>query len=312
MPRNVLLVVNRDKAEAEGAAADVTALINQAGGTVLEQREVAHRASQPETPHTAAPPGTDLIVVLGGDGTLLHEAKRHSDSGIPLLGVNLGKVGFLAEFDIAALREQSRAIFGSGGDPREALPIIDRAALRVEHAPPPTPGQLPIFGMAQMALNDCIVTAGPPFRMIAIELSIDGHTGPTVSGDGLIVSTPMGSTAYNAAAGGPILAPDTAALAITPLAAHSLSFRPVVVSGGSTIQLSLTRVNDELPNGGSPGVGTTLVLDGQLSRRLHRGDQLRITLREKAIRLVGNPRTSYWTTLIQKMQWAAPPRGGQG
>lgn len=300
MSRGVLLVVNRSKPDAASAHAEVRALILRAGGKITGECDTPLSPSsipaRDREARPAVPAGTDLVVVLGGDGTLIHEAKRYAHSGLPLLGVNFGKVGFLAEFDHQALRDQAPALFGSA-----PLELVDRALLRVALAPHAEPS---------WALNDCVVTAGPPFRMIAIEISIDGSPGPTITGDGLLISTPMGSTAYNAAAGGPILAPDTHALALTPIAAHSLSFRPVVVAGASTIRLTMQRVNDDHAHApGEPGGGTTLVLDGQLHHRLAQGDRIEITLKDKAVRLVRNPRTSYWSTLIQKMQWAAPPRG---
>ncbi|MGD9690996.1 MAG: NAD(+)/NADH kinase [Phycisphaerales bacterium] len=303
MPRGVLLIVNRSSAGAAQAAAEAARLVHAAGGRVLEERDAHHGSS----PSLEPPAQCELIVVLGGDGTLLHESKRYAAAGVPILGVNLGKVGFLAEFDLAALREQASELFGSA-----VLPLVDRAALCVSHAPASAKGSA--FGPPQIALNDCVIAAGTPFRMISIGLSIDRHPGPTVSGDGLIVSTPMGSTAYNASAGGPIIAPDVSGLAITPLAAHSLSFRPVVVRGDSTIELAMIRVNDEPSPAGEArngtGAGTALVLDGQIVQDLHEGDRLRVELRERVIRFVGNRRSSYWSTLIQKMQWAAPPRAG--
>ncbi len=300
MGRRVLLVVNRSKAEAVAAGAEVRRLIEGQGGKVLLEIE----AQPPARGAVATPPpaGTDLVVVLGGDGTLLNEAKKYAASGVPMLGVNLGKVGFLAEFDLAALRAQAATLFCSG-----PLELGQRSMLRVSHGVPGRGAEGPLFGAPQWALNDCVITAGPPFRMIAIEISIDGEPGPTVSGDGLIVSTPMGTTAYNAAAGGPILAPSTHALALTPIAAHSLSFRPVVVAGDSTIRLTLKRVNDDGPGNGEGG-GTTLVLDGQGQRRLHQGEVIEVALHDRPIRLVRNPKSSYWSTLIQKMHWATPPR----
>ncbi len=107
-----------------------------------------------------------------------------------------------------------------------------------------------------LALNDAVVTAGPPYRMIAMSVRIDGSQGPVIMGDGLIVSTPIGSTAYNASAGGPIVSPDVPAMILTPIAAHSLSFRPVVVAAGSTIEIAIDKANDELER--ERGAGTSL------------------------------------------------------
>src|SRR5690606_8901839 len=116
-----------------------------------------------------------------------------------------------------------------------------------------------------VALNDCVVTAGPPYRMIELDVYIDGEPGPTLRGDGVIVSTPIGSTAYNVSAGGPIVSPDLDSFTITPHAAHSLAFRPIVVPSSCEIDLHLRKGND------ADDGGTTLVLDGQVDTRLQSG-----------------------------------------
>ncbi|MBL8885431.1 MAG: NAD(+)/NADH kinase, partial [Phycisphaerales bacterium] len=153
-----------------------------------------------------------------------------------------------------------------------------------------------------IAANDCVLTAGPPYRMIRMALSIDGNVGPTVSGDGLIVSTSTGSTAYNLSAGGPIVSPELDAIAITPIAAHSLSFRPVVVPLSSRVNIIVTRVNND------DGHGTTLVVDGQVLTQLSEDDAVEISRHDRRALLVRNPHTSYWSTLITKLRWAEAPR----
>jgi NAD+ kinase len=136
-------------------------------------------------------------------------------------------------------------------------------------------------------------------------MRINSEDGPTVSGDGLIVSTPTGSTAYNVAAGGPIVAPDVPALVITPIAAHSLSFRPIVVSADARIELTMLRVN----RGGTfASAGTMLVLDGQVGAPLSEGDRVVVSLDSRPVRFVRNPRGGYWNTLTEKMRWAEAPR----
>jgi NAD+ kinase len=284
--RSVLLLVNRDKPDAVAAAAEVRALI-AAHARLAGELEATHGPPPPQTD------GADLIVALGGDGTLLSQARRFADLALPLLGVNLGKLGFLAEFDLPSLRAQAPALFS--GAP---LPIREDFLLRADIAPAQGPPRY-----AGSALNECVITAGAPFRMITLSMMIDGEQGPTVSGDGMIVSTPAGSTAYNVAAGGPIVAPSAPAIAITPIAAHSLSFRPIVVPATSRIELTMLRVN-------APGDahGTTLVLDGQLASPLRIGERVLIARDARTARFVRNPARSYWATLTEKMGWAVPPK----
>jgi NAD+ kinase len=297
MGRSVLLVANREKADVLSALAEVRRLIERHGRIVAELDASDH--SLLDAPKWVGGSGADLVVVLGGDGTLLGQSRRCVGLGLPLLGVNLGRLGFMAEFDVESLRQQAQELFD--GTP---LVLQDRPLLSVSVHP----AGAAAARFQGLALNDAVITAGPPFRMISISLRIDGQEGPMVSGDGMIVSTPTGSTAYNVSAGGSIVAPEVDAFAITPIAAHSLAFRPIVVGGGSTIELTLNRVNENDSRASDNGHGTTLVLDGQAVTSLHQHDQVVVRKHASPIAFVRNPRGSYWATLIQKLHWAAPPR----
>ena len=158
-----------------------------------------------------------------------------------------------------------------------------------------------------MALNEAVITAGPPYRMITLAISIDGQPGPTISGDGVIVSSPLGSTAYNLSAGGPILVPSVDALAITPIAAHSLSVRPVVVAGSSRVQISAVKVN-QVDASDPKSHGTTLVLDGQVQTPIMTGDRIVIARHARKVRFVQNPASDYWSRLIGKLNWSVAPK----
>lgn len=306
MGRSVLLLVNTDKPDVVAAAPEVRSLIERYG------RIVAELEADNTQLHERQAAGADLIVVLGGDGTLIAQMRRCVGLGLPMLGVKLGRLGFVAEFDLPDLRAQAADLFN--GRP---LVVQDRPMLRVlvngadgraDHSPleslSPDAGA-PSLSAGSLALNDAVITAGPPYRMIALTMSIDGQPGPQVAGDGLIVATPMGSTAYNVSAGGPIISPEVSAMVVTPIAPHSLSFRPVVVPGSGTIELTLDRVNDQ-PDLDGPAGGTCLVLDGQMALRLHAGQKVIIRQHSRHAHFVRNPRSSYWRTLIDKMRWGAP------
>jgi NAD+ kinase len=302
MGRGVILLSNQSKSDVLAALDEVRSLITAHGRLVADLD-----ATNTPLEHL---PGADLIVVLGGDGTLLAQSRRCVALGLPMLGVNLGKLGFMAEFDIAALRAHAAALFGT-----TPLVLQDRPLLQVSvHRSSRT-------AWSGLALNDAVITAGPPFRMISLSLSIDGAEGPSVMGDGLIIATPTGSTAYNVSAGGAIVSPDVDAMAITPIAAHSLAFRPIVVAGNSSVHVTLNSVNadvrlerlaDHLPTGvrdaSLVGAGTSLVLDGQSSFRLERNDRVQVRKHPTPIRFVRNTAGNYWATLIEKMHWAAPPK----
>jgi NAD+ kinase len=302
MGRSIILLANRSKPDVLASLDEVRRLI-KAHGRIAAELDADHVAV-PQLDTALNGKGADLIVVLGGDGTLLSQSRRCVSLGLPMLGVNLGRLGFMAEFDVESLRDQAASLFGGSELSLQDRPLLDVTV---------SAGASSTVKFQGLALNDAVITAGPPFRMISIALSIDGAEGPSVSGDGLIVSTPTGSTAYNVSAGGSIVAPEVDAMAITPIAAHSLAFRPIIVSGKSTVELVMTRVNskDNVSKGAvttGEDYGTTLVLDGQAFTRLQINDRVRLKKHTQLIRFVRNPMGNYWKTLVQKLHWAAPPR----
>ena len=283
--RSTLLVVNTDKPDAERVAKELTALIEKHGNLLTK---IAAGDSEPPKELERA----DLVVVLGGDGTLLGEGRRFAGRNVPVLGVNVGKLGFLAEFDLDAVREQATELFGRGQLRTREVNLL-RAQIRhkdncLEHV--------------GLAMNEAVITAGPPYRVIELGIRIDSSIGPVVRGDGIIVSTAVGSTAYNVSAGGPIVHPHVDTTLITPIAAHSLAFRTIAVPGDSSIEITPIQINDEEKSG-----GTTLVLDGQIQRRIRTDERVLITRSSDAVRLVVNTAGNYWQTLANKLHWAKPP-----
>lgn len=297
-PHRFLLLVNQDKPEATAAATEVAALI-RAHGTLVAQLSATDEA----LPSDLEP--LDAVVVMGGDGTLLAQSRRCLNLSVPILGINMGRVGFMAEFDLASIREQAPVLFGQHPGRTHDSHLLEVFIRR--HAT----GSIDPAGLA---INEALITAGPPYKMLSLVLTINGRTGPIINGDGLIVSTSLGSTAYNLSAGGPIVSPMVDAWAITPIAPFSLSFRPIVVSSSCTIEISCNRVNDG--RGVTPTSphdhGTTLVLDGQFQTRLYTGDRVIISKHHRPVRFVSNPAADYWYRLITKLNWAATPRARNG
>ncbi len=254
----------------------------------------------------------DAILILGGDGTLLSVARRLGGRQIPLLGVNFGRLGFLASFTPEQFTNHFDA-FVAG-----SLPVSARQALEASILAATAKGEVETtcdVGDAQQlaqrrrfhatALNDAVITAGPPFHMIELEIAADGGdvnltrggAGIRYFGDGAIVATASGSTAYNVSAGGPIISPNVDAFCVTPICPHSLSFRPVVISSNSTVVITATRVNE----------GTTVFCDGQASSRLTANERVVIRRSPQPVLLVENPEAREWRTLAQKLNWAANP-----
>ncbi len=301
MHRSVLLLVNRAKRPVVEALPEVRALLTKHGSIAAELD-----ADSTPIPNSS---GADLVIVLGGDGTLLAQCRRCVNLGLPLIGVSLGNLGFLAEFDLQALREHAPGILQGGN-----FLSRDRMLLRVEIQPSPlapanaTNPVRPTF--VGLAMNDAVITAGPPYRVIEIAMKIDGEPGPPTRGDGVIVSTPIGSTAYSVSAGGPIVSPEVPSLTITPLAAHSLAFRPIVMPDSAILELTILKANGPDTPDGAPlplSHGTTLVLDGQSLVRIGAGDRVIVRKHDTAIRLVHNPGNVYWQTLMRKLHWAQKP-----
>lgn len=298
MPRTVALITNPDKPEVQEALHEVRELLRAHGNLLGECSSSARIESDANTRLLSK---ANVVVVLGGDGTLLSQARRFAHPQTALLGVNMGRLGFLANFDLAALRLHAPAILQ---DERKPLDVREYNLLRVRLFA--DGASTPRF--ESLALNDAVITAGPPYRLITLALSIDGRAGPTVRGDGLIISSPLGSTAYNLSAGGPILAPELDGFAITPIAAQSLSFRPVVVSGASTIRVAAVRINrGEDADASNIHAGTTLVLDGQIEQAILAGDRVEVSKHEHGVRFVMNPGSDWWARLMGKFQWAASP-----
>jgi NAD+ kinase len=240
----------------------------------------------------------DVILALGGDGTLLSAARRLQGRQIPLMGVNFGRLGFLASFQPDRFREHFQALLDG------RLPVSSRLMIEVSlvnASPERLKDGTEVTALPRLvatALNDAVITAGPPFHMIELELCVDGDVGIKYFGDGIIVATPSGSTAYNVSAGGPIVSPNVPAFCITPLCPHSLSFRPVVVSSEAELVVLARRVNP----------GTTLFCDGQEADRLQAGDKVVIRRSPNDVMLIENPQARQWRSLADKLHWAATPR----
>lgn len=231
----------------------------------------------------------DYAVVFGGDGTIIGAARQLCQTKVPVIGVNVGKLGFLAEFGIQELQEQfDRIFFGDVFIEKRMIMLC------TVHR-----GGDTIF--SSTAVNDVVVTAGAPFSMIEMKLSVREQQLALCIGDGVIVSTPTGSTAYNLSAGGPILSARLSAMVITPICPHSLSFRPIVINADSTVTIEMIRMNEQ----------TALLLDGQVQTQLHCDDKIEIQKHQGQFLVVNNPLRTQWETLANKLNWAEKPRYGK-
>jgi NAD+ kinase len=225
----------------------------------------------------------DVALVLGGDGAILRAARQMGYRQVPVLGVNLGKLGFLADLGTDEVAK--------------CLPVVARGDYRVtSHLMFECEVDTPDGRRTFLGLNDAVLHTGPPFHMVDIDLEIDGQVVSHYSSDGLIISTPVGSTAHNLAAGGPILGQDLMAFVITPICPHSLTIRPLVDSADKTYTAHVRRAD-----------GAWLTIDGQETIEVKQGH--RITLRKSPVsfKLVKVPGRNYYQTLRDKLNWGTTP-----
>ena len=251
-----------------------------------ETARLMQPAATPPTPSREELPScVDLIVVLGGDGTLLAMADRTAQAGrdIPILGVNFGGLGFLTELRIDELFPALESVVNGTATLDARLMLAATASLRNK------------ADETRVVLNDVVFTKGALSRMIELSVSVSGRFVTRVKADGLIIASATGSTAYNLAAGGPIVHPSVDALVLTPIASHTLTNRPVVIPGDADVE-----VHPQGP-GGSDDVFVTY--DGQYGYPIQPGDVIHVRKAKLALRLVKAPERGYFELLREKLKW---------
>ena len=272
------------KPNSAAAASIVPALIEwlRGRGTAVRiDQQTALYAGVPGIPRPEVPEGCDLVIVLGGDGTLLAAARAIGRSETPLFPVNVGSLGFLTAISIDELYPELERAFR--GEHR----IAKRRLLATEVV---RDGQVVA---AYEALNDAVLTKASIARMIDLDAHVDEQFVCAYKADGLIISTPTGSTAYSLSAGGPIIFPSVPAICITPICPHMLTNRPVLVPETSVIRV-ISR---------SPDDSVYLTIDGQVGNPIREGDTLVCRSSDYTLRLVRPPHMMFFDVLRQKLKW---------
>lgn len=250
------------------------AMLDPVSGTYIQNARVVPR-------HEMAEQHPELVIVLGGDGTLLAAARVFAKSNVPILSVNLGSLGFLTEVRLSDLFSNLE------GWMERQCHVEVRSMLHVDII---RDGAL--FRCYE-ALNDIVVSKGAIARMGDFRVLLGDQLAMSFRADGVIVSTPTGSTAYNLAANGPIMAPDVEAMIVTPICPHLLTIRPMVVRGDAVISVSVVGVPDQ----------TFLTVDGQEAVQVRVGDHLRCHRSEHTVRLVRMGTDGFFDVLRQKLKW---------
>src|ERR1700724_3258315 len=280
--KTVGLVVKRERPEAIKIARILARFLRAKHKTPIADSETAKKigAEGVERHHLAD--RADLIVVLGGDGTLLGVARMVASEGTPILGVNLGGLGFLTEVTTSeAPAALGRVLAGDYEvDQRTMLEaIVDRASEEIPQS--------------FQAFNDVVVGKGPLGRMLERDVIANNTAFCSYRADGLIIATPTGSTAYALSAGGPIVYPTLGAIVLAPICPHTLSDRPVVVQDSSQIELYLSQSSGSV----------FLTLDGQTGVPMQIGDHVRITRAAERLKLIQPPNKTYFEILRNKLKW---------
>lgn len=255
----------------------------QAALSWLKERglEAFHLVNEPDTQPLPLPAGVDFILVMGGDGTLLSVARRYGQMGLPILGVNVGGLGFLTEVALNELYPALEKVLAGQYE------VEERMAL---HAAIYRDGR---YFWGENVLNDAVINKGALARIVELTTWINGEYLTTYRADGLIISTPTGSTAYTLSAGGPIVYPTLRHVILLPICPHTLTNRPIILPETATVAVTLDRKTEDV----------YLTLDGQVGRELQPGDRVEVQHASHHLKLIKSPRRSHFEILRAKLGW---------
>jgi len=289
-PRRVGIVGNREK---KGARALLPALVRwmrDRGLSVTLERGLCQgvRDAGAGLPLRSLVSRVDAVLVLGGDGTFLSTARQTARVGVPILGVNMGGLGFLTETAEADLYPALERLLAGEVEIEARMMIEARVRSRKGRGV-----------WSECGLNDAVIHQADESRMVRLDVRIGRTSIGTLAADGLIVATPTGSTAYSLSAGGPIVRPTIEALLATPICPHSLAFRPLLVDAGEKLRIRL----------GQDVSRARLTIDGQISRPLAPGDEVEVRRAKSQVQMLSLKRESFYEVLREKLAWAGSPSG---
>jgi NAD+ kinase len=281
--KRVGLVAKPDAAGAPEALARLIGALGAQGLSIVLEKETAGLVPSSALPAARKPDlasQVDLLIVLGGDGTLLSMARAVGDLGTPILGVNLGDLGFLTATTLEEMLPAAEAALAG------QMAIDERMMLRARLVR----GGTTLGEFA--ALNDVVITKSAMSRIINLRVAVEGEYATAYRADGLIIATPTGSTAYCLSAGGPILFPTMDAVVLVPIASHTLTNRPIVLPGAQRIDVTLMTDQEVM-----------LTVDGQVGVHLREHDTVQVEKAAARARLLRFPRTDFFTVLRSKLKW---------
>jgi len=279
--RSIGVCLKPDQPHVEATVAELVAWLQERGVEVRVDEVAAPAAEMPATPREELVASVDLIISIGGDGTLLSIARAVGTREVPILGVNLGRLGFLTEINVDELYPTLEKVLAGNVEAvsRMRLEVVARRGDQ----------ELGRY----LALNDAVITKTALSRMIDLEAWADDVKVTTYHADGLIVSTPTGSTAYSLSAGGPLLLPGLEAMVLTPICPHSLTQRPIVMPQTARVEIIVDTRGGEV----------ALTVDGQEGLGLRDGDRVTIQCSAHPVRILASPFRNRYEILHAKLRW---------
>lgn len=281
--RRIGVIANTEKSACRNALTNLPQIVERLGGTVVfEQRTAAFAGVEIATAETlpALADASDLILVFGGDGTILRIARHLVGDTTPIMGVNIGRLGFLTSVVIEELETELARIFAG------EFQIEGRSMIEAEGIADGKPYR-------QCAFNDVVISRGNATRMIELEVRVDGGILTRYRCDGLIVSTPTGSTAYALAAGGAIVSPKASVINITPISPHTLTNRSVILDDSARIEITALSSRTEI----------VVSADGQVDHAMTKGETIAVKRSSRRVHILQPSDHSFFETLRKKLHW---------
>jgi len=281
--KTIGIVANLEKESALDRAGEIARRLEEGGASAAFESTLAAARGREEATFEleAAGEGISALVVLGGDGTMIRTFRRLGRKEIPLLGINLGGLGFLTEFRVEDL---PRALDNLLHDRLELEERMTLDGSRIRRG-----GGEESFS----ALNEVVVGKGGTARVIKMETFLDDDYLTSYMADGIIIATPTGSTGYSLSAQGPIVSPKTGVILINPICPHTLTNRPIIIGGGKSVRVILK----------SAPAGTALTVDGQVGHQLEAGDEVAVRVGRERLHLLTDPAVNYYSILRSKLHW---------
>jgi NAD+ kinase len=283
------IIAKQNKPEAIQVVKELVTWLKEREVACFVDSEMAKAVSHPSLDKAEMPLAVDMVVVLGGDGTLLAAARALQKKQVPILGVNLGGLGFLTEITLAELYPMLEAILKGAYKTDERM-LLEAQVWRSEK-------KIDTFTV----LNDVVINKGALARIIELETTVDDAYLTTFRADGLIICTPTGSTGYSLSAGGPIVYPSLQSIIITPICPHTMTNRPIIVPKEATINVTLRSGDQEV----------FLTLDGQVGFKMQPHDRVEVKRGKGFVMLIKSPSRGYFEVLRQKLMWGADMAGNR-